>query len=419
MILQNGNCGLARRSTQTGRPQRMYGDGIRDDDVRRQAPGSGLRQRGCHDCRARCTPPATRIGRQRPMKAAVLWTTGEPFDVTDVELGRPLGDDEVLVRVSGVGMCHTDLLHRDPPLPPIILGHEGSGVVEKVGAAVTAVAVGDHVLASFDSCGSCHACLTGQPSYCVEFESRNVAGGHTDAVASSGRSVAHRWFGQSSFAEFAVCTQRNLVVVDSDLPLPILGPFGCGFQTGAGAVLNDMRMAPGQSIAIFGAGAVGLAAVMAARLAGAAEIVVADRVDSRLNLALELGATRVVRAGAENLLGEVIGKRRGVDFSLDTTAVPSCISAALEVLDRPGRAVLVGGGGSSVPVSPRQLSGRQLTFVLEGNAVPQLFLPKLIDFWRRGLFPFERLVRTYPLEAINEAAADSRSGTTIKPILIP
>lgn len=355
------------------------------------------------------------------MRAAVLWRSGEPFDVTEVELA-PIGAHDVLVRIAGVGMCHTDLVRRDPSLPPTIMGHEGSGVVVEVGSAVSAVSPGDHVVATFDSCGRCPACRSGHPAYCAEFEALNIGGGRAvdaPATTADGRPVANGWFGQSSFAEYAVCSERNLVVVDEELPLEQLGPFGCGLLTGTGAVLNDMRLAPGQSIAVFGAGAVGLAAVMAARIAGAAEIVVADVVEARLDLAAELGATRVVRGSSDDLAAEVRAGGPGVDFSLDTTGVPGCVTAAIDALARPGRAVLVGSGGRAVTIDPRTLAGRELTFVLEGDAVPQILVPQLLEFWRRGLFPFERLIRTYPLDAINRAVEDSLDGTVVKPILIP
>jgi aryl-alcohol dehydrogenase len=360
------------------------------------------------------------------MKAAVLRAADQPYSIEDVTLGK-LEPGEVLVRIVGAGLCHTDMLLRDPgmgaALAPVILGHEGAGVVEEVGDGVTRVTPGDHVLLSFDSCGWCPSCLGGAPAYCAEFEVRNVSGRRTDgttsAVSAAGESIANRWFGQSSFAEYAVATERNLVRVDRGLPLELLGPLGCGIQTGAGSVLNEMRLAPGQSIAVFGAGAVGLAAVMAARLAGASDIAVVDVKQSRLELALELGATRVVLGTEEDVAGQVVGGGPGLDFSFDTTSVTEVIGAAVAVLARPGTAVLVGAGPGQLSVSPPALSGRRVTFVLEGSAVPQVFLPRLIGFWAEGRFPFDRLVRTYPLADINIAEADSLSGATIKPVLLP
>lgn len=361
------------------------------------------------------------------MKAAVLRGHDSQFSVEDVSLGE-LRANEILVRVVGAGMCHTDLLPRDPAiaarlgLDAVILGHEGAGVVESIGSAVSRIAVGDHVVMSFDSCGHCRSCLRGAPAYCVEFAKRNVSGcradGSTCAFAADGSSIQSRWFAQSSFAEYAVGTERNLVVVDKSLELALLGPLGCGLQTGAGSVLNDMRLGAGQSLAVFGTGTVGLAAVMAARIAGAKDIVAVDLTDSRLDLARELGATCVLRGDLVDLAAKIVAGGPGLDFTLDTTGATAVISTAIEVLGCPGKAVLVGGGGGGVNVPANMLAGRSITFSREGSAVPQLFIPQLIDYWRSGLFPFDRLIRTYPLADINRAEQDSISGKTVKPVLL-
>ncbi|MCW0194772.1 NAD(P)-dependent alcohol dehydrogenase [Rhodococcus erythropolis] len=358
------------------------------------------------------------------MRAAILRKHDAQFTIEDVKLGE-LRQNEVLVEIVGVGICHTDLLLRDPrqaeAIGPAILGHEGSGIVKEVGASVTQVEPGDHVLLSFDSCGTCKNCQSGSPAYCDEFERRNLTGyradGTTAALDADGKPLANRWFGQSSFGEFAIATERNLVVIDPDLPLGLLGPLGCGLQTGAGAVLNEMKIAPGQSIAVFGAGAVGLAAVMAAKIAGATDIVVVDLHQSRLDIALQVGATRVVRGDADDVADQVRNGTPGMDFTFDTTAVGAVISTAVDVLARPGKAVLVGAGTDEVRVSPIALAGRSITFVLEGNAVPQIFIPQLIEYWRDGRFPFDQFVNVYPFEEINRAELDSLSGHTIKPVL--
>lgn len=361
------------------------------------------------------------------MQAAVLRSADTPYVLEEVTLAE-LGPREILVRIVGAGMCHTDMLPRDPDgamaaIAPVILGHEGSGVVEGVGMAVAHVAPGDHVLLSFDSCGRCGPCLEASPAYCLEFEARNLTGRHTDGTATAidadGTAVANRWFAQSSFAAYAIATERNVVVVDPDLQLEILGPLGCGFQTGAGAVLNEMHIAPGQSLAVFGAGAVGLAAVMAAKLSGASDIVVVDLQQSRLDVALEVGATRVVLGTADDVVAQVRGGGPGMDFSFETTAVGTVISASLEVLARRGMCVLVGAGAGRLEVYPWEFVGKTITYIYEGSAVPHLLLPRLIQFWREGRFPFDKLIRTYPLSEINQAEADSLSGATIKPVLLP
>ncbi|MET7328340.1 NAD(P)-dependent alcohol dehydrogenase [Nonomuraea sp. NPDC005650] len=352
-------------------------------------------------------------------QAAILRDPGKPFTVEDVSLAPP-GPGEALVRVAGAGMCHTDMLFRGlAELPmPMVFGHEGSGVVEEVGPGVTRVAPGDHVVMSYDSCGWCGRCLTGAAPYCDEFMARNFSGvradGSTGATCSVGEPVAARWFGQSSFATHAVATERNLVVVDRSLPLELLGPLGCGLQTGAGSVLISLNVRPGAGIAVFGAGAVGLAAVMAAKVAGADEIVAVDLHASRRELALELGATRALD-GADPDLVAAVGQ---VDHSFDTTGVPAVIRTAIAVLRPGGSCGLVGTGGE-ITLPPTALTGRTLRFIFEGDAVPQEFVPRLIRLWRQGRFPFDRLIRTYPLDAINDAERDSASGATVKPVLLP
>lgn len=355
-------------------------------------------------------------------RAAVLRTPDGPFEIEDIDLD-PIGPEDVLVRIAGTGMCHTDLIARAPGLAtvllPAVLGHEGSGVVAAVGNEITDLAVGDHVVLSFDSCGVCPQCRSAEPAYCAKFAEHNFFGrrhdGSAGAAASDGSAVNSRWFGQSSFAEIAVATRRNAVKVDPRLPLELLGPLGCGLQTGAGAVLNEMKLRPGQSIAVFGAGAVGLAAVMAAKLAGATDIVAVDMHKARLDIALELGATRVYPGDQEDLAARIAG----MDHTLDTTSAPSVMATAVAVLAPRGGAVLVGAPSGALTIDPGKLAGRSLTYVFEGSAVPQEFIPILIQFWQEGRFPFDKLIRTYPLAEINKAEADTRSGVTIKPVLIP
>ena len=358
-------------------------------------------------------------------RSAVIRDPQAPYSIEVIELEDP-GPREALVRVSGVGMCHTDLIGRGGLLGegfmPAVLGHEGAGVVERVGSGVTAVAPGDHVVLSFDSCGGCPACLSGSPAYCASFELLNLSGrrgdGSRGARDDAGAPVTSRWFAQSSFGQYCLATERNMVTVAEDQPLEQLGPLGCGIQTGAGAVLNQMRLAAGQSLAVFGAGAVGLSAVMAAKLAGASEIAVVDINPARLELAASLGATRVVDGRDTDVVKAVTGTGGGLDFSFDTTGVAAVMGHAINVLTRPGTCVLVGAGMDNVTVYPATLAGKSLTYCYEGAAVPQLFIPKLIGLWRQGLFPFDQLIKAYPLDGINQAEADAAAGTVVKPVLV-
>jgi aryl-alcohol dehydrogenase len=349
----------------------------------------------------------------------VLRDPKTPFTLEDVELAAP-GPGEALVRVVGTGLCRTDVHARElPRLPmPMILGHEGAGIVEAVGPGVTRVTPGDRVVMSFDSCGWCTQCLTGSSPYCTEFIPRNVTGMRTDGTTGAtdpdGAPVAARWFGQSSFATHAVATERNMVPVDASLPLELLGPLGCGVQTGAGSVLLVLNVRPGSSIAVFGAGAVGIAAVLAAKAAGADEIVAVDLQASRRDMAMKLGATRVVD-GADPDLAAAVGQ---VDYSFDNTGVPAVVTTALGVL-RPGGACALVTGRAEPVIPTAALIGRSVHFVFEGGSVPQVFIPQLIKLWQQGRFPFDQMIRTYPLDRISDAERDFNSGETIKPVLLP
>lgn len=358
-------------------------------------------------------------------RAAVLRESDQPFSVERVTIDGP-GPSEVLVRVVGVGVCHTDLLPRTPVVrPPVIPGHEASGVVEVVGSAVTGVAVGDHVVLSFRSCGNCRNCTDALPAYCDAFWPLNMSGYRegrtTNAADAEGRPVQARWFGQSSFADRCVVDARQVMPVDPALPLELLGPLSCGVLTGAGSVFHSLGVRPGDSIAIFGAGTVGLSAVMAARVAGATTIIAVDLKPERLTLAQELGATHTFLAAEPDLAGRIRALvPGGLDFSLDNTGVPSVIATAVDVLRLRGTAGLLGVALEPIPFTPHQFAmGRTVKGILMGDAVPKLLIPRLIDLWEQGRFPFDRLVTTFPLDEIDQAEKAMHAGDVIKPVLLP
>lgn len=356
--------------------------------------------------------------------AAVLRSAEGAHVLEEVELAEP-GAGEVLVKVVGVGMCHTDVVPRQLALLlPIIAGHEGAGIVEAVGDGVDDVAVGDHVVLTFDSCGECPSCRRGVPAYCETFMQRNLTGRDlawgSRVTDGDGTAIGSRWFAQSSFANYCLATRRNVVVVDADVPLDLVGPLGCGILTGAGSVLVALDVRPGDSIVVFGAGAVGLAAVMAAVVAGATTIVAVDLHQHRLDLARDLGATHVVD-GADSHLGTLIADATGggADFSFDTTGVPSVMLAALSAIRLGGHCGYVGVQSGDLTLDAMALVGKKISGILEGGVDPQVVIPRLIGLWREGRFPFDRLVQQFPLAQINEAEAASLSGAVIKPVLIP
>ena len=362
--------------------------------------------------------------------AAVAETVGSPLKIKELELDE-LRPDEVRVRLVATGVCHTDAVVRDGWIPttfPIVLGHEGAGVVEAVGSTVTDLAPGDHVVLTVASCGVCRNCRSGHPSYCLDSYGQNFAGGRgfgtdTSLRDEAGNAVNSHFFGQSSFSTHVNAARRSVVKVRDDVPLELLGPLGCGVQTGAGAVLNVLRPGPGDSIAVFGTGAVGMSAVLAAVAARATTIIAVDVNDQRLALASELGATHVINGARENALErirEITGD--GVRFALDTTAVPSVFEAMVEALAPAGHAGEIGaakaGTIGGIDIGTTLGKGVTVSFILEGDAVPHLFIPELIELWQAGAFPFDRLAKQYPFADINTAFEDSERGDTIKPIVV-
>ena len=278
---------------------------------------------------------------------------------------------------------------------------------------------------SYPSCGTCAACRTGHNPYCENNYALCFGGarldGSTALARPDGAPVHGHFFAQSSFATHALADASNVIKVGDDLPLERLGPLGCGFQTGAGAVLNAHGVRPGASLAVFGAGAVGLAAVMAAVIAGAGRIVAVDVNPARLAVAAELGATDTVRADEGDLAGQLgVLASGGFGHVVDTTARPEMLALALRVLAPLGTAVLVGGAAAGAEVSldmTTLLNGRTVRGVIQGDAVPQVFIPELIRHHRAGRFPFDRLIRFYDFAEINRAVEDIRAGTTIKAVL--
>jgi aryl-alcohol dehydrogenase len=358
------------------------------------------------------------------IRAAIVRERGGRFVPGEVVLREP-GPTEVRVEVKATGLCHTDLVARDQLVPfplPAVLGHEGAGVVHSVGSAVTALRPGDHVVVSFASCGECLNCLQSHPAYCRKFVPLNLGGTRTDGtstITQSGRAVGSNFFGQSSFANFLVAEERNVVRIDADMPFELAAPLGCGIQTGAGTVLNTLRPKAGQPIAVFGAGAVGLAAVMAAVVLRCQPIVVIDVVPGRLVLARELGATHAINP-KEASVSEVLGSLGGMLFTVEAAGNAAVGRSAVECLNPGGVCALVGVAPASVDLSVNldgMLLGRTVIGTTEGDAIPRVFIPELVRLYKQGHLPLEKLVRSYPFENINEAVADSESGKTVKAVL--
>lgn len=361
------------------------------------------------------------------IRAAVAEAKGEPFQIQDLELDEPRAD-EVLVRIVACGICQTDahVWHQRLPTPlPIVLGHEGSGIVERVGPSVVSIKPGDHVVLSYQACSHCQPCLEAHFPYCDHSAEANFAGARLDGTnglhrppGSTAPAVRGHFFGQSSFATYALTTERNTVKVPKDLPLELLAPLGCGLQTGAGAVLNSFAMTAGESLAVFGVGAVGLAAIMAANAISAGTIIAVDINEDRLALARELGATHTINPNDKDVgveLRAITG--RGVNYVFETSGRNEMLAHALKGLASRGQVGFVAPSPQTVAEVSKLSPGGAVRFILQGDSIPQLFIPALIQLYRAGRFPFDRLVQFYPFEQINEAFADSASGAVIKPVL--
>ncbi|MFF6983052.1 NAD(P)-dependent alcohol dehydrogenase [Streptomyces sp. NPDC008343] len=363
-----------------------------------------------------------------PTRAAVVESGGAPFTLSDVQLDEP-GPHEAVVRMVATGLCHTDLGVASGGLPfplPGVLGHEGAGVVEAVGPAVTGVAPGDHAVLSFTSCGDCRNCRGGHPAYCATWLPLNLIGGRradgTGTISRGGEELGGHFFGQSSFAERALVDGRSLVKVDPEVPLASIAPLGCGVQTGVGAVWNVLKPVTGSTVVVLGAGAVGLSAVMAAALTPATHIVAVDRVDERLSLAKELGATHTVNA-AEADLGEALAEitgGQGADGVVETTGNVGVLRQGVDALAARGTLVVVGAPpfGTEVALDVNGLlGGKQIVGLTLGDADTQTFIPALVRLVKDGRLPLHRLISTYPFADIDQAARDMGAGKAIKPVL--
>ncbi len=353
--------------------------------------------------------------------AAVLDGTGSDPVLREVDLAAP-GPDEVLVRLTSVGICGTDLHFATEVPTPAVLGHEGAGVVEGVGSAVAGITVGDKVLLTFDSCGTCDHCQDAAPSYCRRFDELNFGGRRADGsptITVDGAAAYSHFLGQSAFATHTVVSARSIVPLPGDLDLGPIGPLSCGLLTGAGAVLNVLRPRAGDTLGVFGTGAVGLAAVMAAAASGA-RVVAVDVNDSRLALARELGASEAVNSAHADVAEALADLApRGLDSAVDATGRADVVASAVAALHTRGTAAVCGVGPSmELTLDWRTLlNGRTVTGVISGSALPATFVPRLVELYRSGRFPVDRLVGYFPFEKIGEALAAARAGEIVKPVL--
>ncbi len=363
--------------------------------------------------------------------AAVAREHRAPLSLEQLELDE-IRDNEVRVRMAATGVCHTDAVVRDGGAPtplPAVLGHEGTGIVEEVGRSITTVSPGDHVVLAAAYCGTCRQCRAGLMAYCENLFAQDFGGRRTDGTTAlstaDGTPISSHFFGQSSFSTYANVVETSIVRVDPSAPPEVLAPLGCGINTGAGSVLNELRPPAGSSFAVTGAGAVGLAAVMAARVAGCTTIVAIDLHDSRLELAREIGATHTINSRTADMVDDLsaITGGEGINYVLDTTGVPAVVSGAAGALSIRGTLALVGAAAPGTKASldidvPSLVKGWTFKTIVQGSSVPQVFIPIMVELWKQGRFPIDKLVKTYKLDDINTAFNDSESGATVKPVVV-
>ncbi|KAJ9628356.1 hypothetical protein H2204_009331 [Knufia peltigerae] len=349
-------------------------------------------------------------------EALVVSQKGGQFELKEVQL-KEMRSNEVVVRMGFKG-----------PGLPAILGHEGSGVVEQVGSDVKHVEVGDHVLLTYNACLDCTSCRRGNYSYCKHAQQLSFGGSRLDGTRTfscNGEDISSPYFGQSSFAKRSIVGGFCAVKVDKSLPLEILCCIGCGIQTGAGTVLNVLKPQLGSSIAVFGVGGVGLAAIMAAKnFTPATKIIAIDVQDSRLEMAKELGATHVLNSKGRDIVELIhsVTDGDGVDYALDATGNVAVVQAMIDSTANSGIAATVGGvpAGQHVKIEPGSWLARNVSYIgsCQGSSVPQKFIPALAEFWRQGRFPIDRLTKSYSYKEVNQAIDDMHHGQTIKPVLI-
>jgi Zn-dependent alcohol dehydrogenase len=363
------------------------------------------------------------------MRAAVLYQAGAPLRVEEVDLAPP-NPGEVRVRVAAAGVCHSDYHYMCGDLTanlPAVLGHEGAGVVEEVGPGVTSVAPGDHVVLLWrTSCGSCAYCSAGRPALCPAGMAMRASGRMADGTSrlSRGGEEIRHFLGVSCFAEQSVCSERAVLKIPDDVPLPVAAVAGCAVMTGVGAVVNTARVEAGSTVLVIGAGGVGLCAVMGAVLAGAARVVAADLSPTKLELATQFGATDVVNASREDVpaaVRELTGG--GVDYAFEVIGLPETVTQAVRALKTGGTAVAIGvapvGAAAQVNLLELVLQEKTLKGSIYGSTRPQADFPRLFDLYRRGRLPLDRLLtREWPLAQVNEAYDALLAGTVARSVLV-
>ncbi|MCE0761964.1 alcohol dehydrogenase catalytic domain-containing protein [Pseudonocardia kujensis] len=356
------------------------------------------------------------------MRAAVQWTSGGPFEIGDVDL-TPAGPGEVGVRLRAAGVCASDLslttVFGQPT--PVVLGHEGVGVVDELGEGVADLEIGQHVLVLWvPSCGECAPCLRGDEHLCARRTSTADARAGREHTATHRLSIdgepVHQGMNTATFAERTVLRRRAVLPVPQDVPFPVAAMLGCAVPTGVGAALRSASVSPGDTLAVIGAGAVGLNAILGAVVAGAARLIAVDPTERRRRTALSLGATEAMTPE------EFADRAKDLDVVIDAVGQPPTVLAAWKAVRRGGTVTVVGAGrpGDTVPLSAYELfhDDKKLTGSFHGGISMRRDIHMLVDLWRAGRLPIERLISgTADLKEINEVVAAQRDGSVVRTVL--
>lgn len=359
------------------------------------------------------------------MKAAVLVEPGTPLVIETLTIDAP-GPHEVLIRTVACGLCHSDLHFIEGTYPhplPLVPGHEAAGIVEAVGSEVRTVKVGDAVVTCLSAfCGHCEYCVSGRMSLCLGGDTRRGKG-EASRLARPDGSAVNQLLNLSAFAELMLIHEHACVAINPEMPLDRAAVIGCAVTTGAGAIFNAAKLVPGETVCVVGCGGVGLATVNAAKIAGAGRIIAADPVPEKRALAMKLGATDVVDALAEGAAAQIVEMTRGgVDHAIEAVGRPASASLAVSVLRRGGTATILG----MMPLGQRVslgamdlLGGKKLQGALMGGNRFPVDIPRLVDFYLRGLLDLDSIVaETIPIQAINQGFDKMKRGDAARSVVV-
>ncbi|CAO1651497.1 Zn-dependent alcohol dehydrogenase [Parasphingorhabdus sp. NYA22] len=359
------------------------------------------------------------------MKAAVLIEAGKPLVIEDVVMSKP-GPHEVLIRTAACGLCHSDLHFIDGAYPhplPAIPGHEAAGIVEAIGSEVRTVAVGDAVVSCLSAyCGHCEFCVSGRMSLCLGADTRRAPEDAPRITRPDGSTVG-QMLNLSAFAEQMLIHEHACVRIDPDMPLDRAAVIGCAVTTGAGTIFNACKLTPGETVAVVGCGGVGLATINAAKIAGAGRIIAADPIKEKRDLAIKLGATDVIDAMADDAAAQIVEMTKGgVDHAIEAVGRPASGDLAVGSLKRGGTATILG----MMPLDHKVglsamdlLSGKKLQGVLMGANHFPIDIPRLVDFYLRGMLDLDSIVaETIPLEQINDGFDKMRKGDAARSVIV-